>query len=402
MRGSRPFLAPDGSSIARLLAVGAITISNGLVLPFIAIWAGGAASGRAVAALAAVYPLAAALSAPLWARAVERIGARPVLVLGLAGYAISFAALGFAALPTLVALRVINGIFAAAVIPTAFTLAAHGMPNHRYARDFAWLNGLVLAGDLGALVASGSLGLTSAYAPGLAATIAAAVAVFVQITIRHATALPASASRPVPKSEPTSVLVAVAAGAAIALLHTSVVALRAQPHAVNAVLLGTCGLIMVAAQFMPLTHRCVAAAAPRLVAPLLLVLAAGLTLGSLSGDPWALMMAFLLAGWSAASLRLLSAYLAARGSGISAARPLARQFSATSAGQAAASIVVSLSLSSGVLGVGAVLLAALALWTRRLETDRRLEACDAPCAVDLVGEQVPRRSGSRPPSSPQR
>ena len=380
----------DGSSTAWLLAVGAVAISNGLVLPFLPVWVGDAASGRAIAALAAIHPLAGACSAPLWARAVERIGGRSVLVLGLVGYALSFAALGPAALPALAALRALNGIFAAAVIPTVFTLAAHGAQSQRCARNFAWLNGLILAGDLGAFVASRSFDATAALAPGLSATIIGAVAVFVWITVRQAPVLSALASHPAPRSGPPYVLIAVAAGAAMALLHTSMIAMRAQPHAIGAGLLGACGLIMVAAQFVPVTHRCVAAAAPRLVAPLLIVLAAGLALGSLAASLWALAAAFLLAGWSAASLRLLSAYLAAKRPGPSAARPLAGQFAATNAGQSAASLVVSLSGSSAILGLGAILLAGLAIWMRRLMSPRQPGAYEDPAAADSAGERAPR------------
>jgi MFS family permease len=64
-------------------------------------------------------------------------------------------------------LRLLNGVFAAAVVPTAFAMVADRSPDLvRRARQFTWLNALVFAGDLtGPLLGeiSVALGATSPF-----------------------------------------------------------------------------------------------------------------------------------------------------------------------------------------------------------------------------------------------
>jgi DHA1 family multidrug resistance protein-like MFS transporter len=95
----------------------------------------------------AVAPLATALP---WGRLSDRYGRRPILVIGLAGFALALAASALARdLPSLYVARLLNGSFAAAVLPTALALVADiEVVECRRARTFGWVS---VASSLGLL-----------------------------------------------------------------------------------------------------------------------------------------------------------------------------------------------------------------------------------------------------------
>ncbi|RUW70745.1 MFS transporter [Mesorhizobium sp. M4B.F.Ca.ET.049.02.1.2] len=95
----------------------------------------------------AVAPLATAFP---WGRLSDRYGRRPILVLGLAGFAITFAATTIPlSLTFLYVMRLLNGGFAAAVLPSAFTFIADTEADEqRRARAFGRIS---VASSLGLL-----------------------------------------------------------------------------------------------------------------------------------------------------------------------------------------------------------------------------------------------------------
>jgi MFS family permease len=86
-------------------------------------------AARHIGFLTAAYVAASLVVAFLWGRVSDLIGRRPVLVVGLIGFAVTLAASALA--PNLLLLyvgRILNGGFAAAVVPTARRRPATGSP----------------------------------------------------------------------------------------------------------------------------------------------------------------------------------------------------------------------------------------------------------------------------------
>lgn len=93
------------------------------VLPFYAEEIG--ASPTQLGLLMAVYSLMQLLFGPMWGRISDRIGRKPVIMIGIIGLAISFVLIGLAnELWMLFAARIIGGILSAANMPTAMAYVA--------------------------------------------------------------------------------------------------------------------------------------------------------------------------------------------------------------------------------------------------------------------------------------
>jgi MFS family permease len=135
-------------------AVFVVATGYGVVFPLLPVllrrWMGepdAALAAWHTGALTGIYMLALAAAAPLWGRVSDRGGRRPVLALGLAGYAASLALLALAqSMPLTYVLRFAAGAFAGAVIPVATALAAETADASRRARRVTWLAAASLTG----------------------------------------------------------------------------------------------------------------------------------------------------------------------------------------------------------------------------------------------------------------
>ena len=157
---------------------------------------GDASTGRValhVSLLAAGYALMQLLFAPLWGRLSDSFGRRPLLAIGLAGFAAGQALCGLtSSLAALYAVRLASGIFSAATLPAAFAYVADATSEEERARGMAYLGGaaglgFVIGPALGGLLAGASLqrslGLeVDAYA--LPFFVAAAAALGALLTLR--------------------------------------------------------------------------------------------------------------------------------------------------------------------------------------------------------------------------
>lgn len=93
------------------------------VLPFLAEKVGG--SPTELGLLMAVYSLMQLFFAPMWGRISDRIGRKPVMMIGIAGLAISFFIMAMAnSLLVLFVARIIGGILSSANMPTAMAYVA--------------------------------------------------------------------------------------------------------------------------------------------------------------------------------------------------------------------------------------------------------------------------------------
>ncbi len=143
---------------ALLLAVFAISVGYGIVLPILPFLIDRISGATDAAALAwhtglitGTYILAIFLFAPLWGKFSYRWGRRPVLLMGLTGFAASVALFTrFESVPLLYLVRFFDGLFAAAIVPAAYALIGDHAPSKEWrAHRFALIN---IAGMLGFFV----------------------------------------------------------------------------------------------------------------------------------------------------------------------------------------------------------------------------------------------------------
>src|SRR3954471_14322966 len=93
------------------------------VLPFYAEEIG--ASPTQLGLLMAVYSLTQLIFAPMWGRVSDRIGRKPVIMIGILGLAISFFLTGFSTeLWMIFVARILGGILSSANMPTAMAYVA--------------------------------------------------------------------------------------------------------------------------------------------------------------------------------------------------------------------------------------------------------------------------------------
>lgn len=93
------------------------------ILPFFVTKLGGGALSLGI--FMSVYSVMQFIFAPIWGRLSDRIGRRPVLIIGLAGYGITFIMFGFINnLYVLIILRALAGMVSSATLPTAMAYLA--------------------------------------------------------------------------------------------------------------------------------------------------------------------------------------------------------------------------------------------------------------------------------------
>jgi predicted MFS family arabinose efflux permease len=154
----QPDSGPSGARSRVVLALVAATFvisaSFGLNMPLLpplieAVSPGGAANVPLHASLlAALFTLALGAAAPAWGALSDRTGRRPVLLLGMAGFAVTMAVFSSpSGLAALYGEQLLSGLWAAAVMPVSSALVADLAPNdHWRASRLAWLNMALVAG----------------------------------------------------------------------------------------------------------------------------------------------------------------------------------------------------------------------------------------------------------------
>ena len=143
---------------AVLLAMFAITVGYGIVLPILpflierlAGTADAATLSQHTGLLTGTYTLALFLFAPLWGKISDQRGRRPVILLGLIGFATTFTLFALVeSLPLIYLGRFLDGLFAAAIAPAAYALVGDHAPTKEWrAYRFALVN---VAGTAGFFV----------------------------------------------------------------------------------------------------------------------------------------------------------------------------------------------------------------------------------------------------------
>ncbi len=152
-----------------MASVFVVTLGYGVALPILPFFLERllADSGRFsvslhVGMITGVYAFAMFLFAPLWGRLSDKVGRRPVILVGLGGFAVMLGMFGLS--PNLgfaYASRILAGLFASSILPVASAyIADMGAPELR-ARRFAWMGTAGLFGFLAGPMLGGWLSDTS-------------------------------------------------------------------------------------------------------------------------------------------------------------------------------------------------------------------------------------------------
>ncbi len=138
------------------------------LLPFYATELG--AKPRHVGALVATYAFAALVMAPLWGRASDRLGRRPLILAGLLGSGIAYVLFGLAhSLWLLFASRFVQGAGSGGIIGVVQAYVADSVPPKERAKALGWVTAATSAGVMfGPALGSLAAGL-SQEAPGFLA-----------------------------------------------------------------------------------------------------------------------------------------------------------------------------------------------------------------------------------------
>lgn len=159
MHTQRPVLILSFTLMVVMLGYGMVLP----VLPFLIERLG--AGGRELGWLMAAYALAQLLCAPLWGVLSDRVGRKPVLALGVLGYAVSLLMFGLAtSFWMLLVARALSGILSSATMPTAMAFVGDAVPEEERAGAMGLLGaaagvGVVAGPLLGGLLAAGGLAL---------------------------------------------------------------------------------------------------------------------------------------------------------------------------------------------------------------------------------------------------
>jgi len=111
-----------------------------------------------VTLLTGVYSLMQLAGAPLWGRWSDRIGRRPLILIGIAGYIIAQVLFGLStSLWLLYAARIIGGILSSATLPVSAAYVVDMTTKRERSRGMAWLGttaslGVVVGPALGGLL----------------------------------------------------------------------------------------------------------------------------------------------------------------------------------------------------------------------------------------------------------
>lgn len=368
-----------------LVAVFVVSLGYGVVLPvlpFVLADALGEAERTSVAwhtgMLTGVYMLALFMFAPLWGYISDRIGRRPVILIGLAGF--SGAMLWFALAHGLVSIygaRALAGVFAVAVLPVVLAWVSDVSTSRTRVQAFAWLSATGALGFMFGSMLSGWLASvkivpqdTALILPFYAAAILSGVIGLVAYRFLPESESPGIRDNEQERDMPSlmwllalSLLVMLGLGSfevGMALMGKQV--LNLQPREIGWMFF-ECSLVMILVQIFvlaPLIRR----VGSSLLAPAFLAMAAGIAL-----LPYAASFPVMLVGVgfiAAASGLLIPAltYLISLVAGSSSGAALGKQTSAGSLGYAVGSsaagwlftvhITVPFWMVAGLLGLGAI------------------------------------------------
>jgi MFS family permease len=349
--------------LAVLAAMFAITLGYGIAIPPLPFLIEKVAGTNDTATLAwhtgmltGTYILAVFIFAPLWGKFSDRRGRRPLLLLGLFGFAATEVFFSAADSMTLLyAGRFLGGLFAAAVTPVAYALVGDHAPTKEWrARRFALINivgtaGFLVGPLLGGLAAraSGYLFIVTPeqlpFMPFLAAAGLAFGAAFLVLTLVPSTARPRfnRASAPVTRIQQAITLrlmsVAFVTALAVGAFEVGLSLRGKQVLGLDAAHIGAmfaeCSVVMAIVQILVFSPAVRPDLTRWLITPSLLVLSVGLVVVSVVSTSISMTIAVALVAASAGILSPITTYWASLGNLESQGASLGRMTAAASLGQ---------------------------------------------------------------------
>lgn len=346
-------------AIAALIAATlVISVSFGLNMPLlpplIAALLGSADAARIAlhaGLLAAVFTFALGGAAPPCGALSDRYGRRPVLLLGMIGFAATMFA--FSVPRTLLALyaeQLLSGIAAAAVMPVANAVVADLAPDdHWRASRLAWLNMALVAGFILGPIAGSAPDLLLRPLPGARATLVTPFAVsgavalvalaLLWIWIPARRPAPYAAARRTSRALAPLLALTFAVSAAIGVFEVAIAiragsGLRLSPAHVG-VLFVTCSLVMFAAQAAVSARKGDPRGTGQMIAPAFVGLALGLLAAGMAPGFASYAGAVGVFAVSGGVLVPVLAYWMSRHAGAAQGGQLGRQTAAAGLGQAA-------------------------------------------------------------------
>jgi MFS transporter, DHA1 family, multidrug resistance protein len=124
--GAAPVTPPKHSHLILFLIMFVNMVGFGIIMPILPFFAENmGANATHLGLLFSVYSVMQFLFAPMWGRLSDRIGRRPVIVIGLAGFGVSFFLFGLSTeLWMLYAARILGGVLSSAALPTVMAYVA--------------------------------------------------------------------------------------------------------------------------------------------------------------------------------------------------------------------------------------------------------------------------------------
>jgi len=371
-----------------LVAMFAITVGYGValpILPFLIEQIAGKSTPQALSwhtgLLTGAYIIAIFVGAPVWGRILDQCGRKPIILVGLLGFAATTAFFAVTeSLPLLYLGRFLAGLFAAAITPVAYALIGDHAPSKEWrAHRFALINisgtagffigpllgGLAVrvAGKLWALPPDRSLAMPLLTATGLAVIAAVLVVILLPSGGRRQNLdVTADAAQIERRTMLRLLAIALVTALAIGVFEVGL-ALRGKVLGLDAAHIGImfaeCSLVMAVVQaliFSPLIK-------PELtrwfVVPGLATLAVGLVIVSLVSTSVLMSVAVALVAASAGMLSPVATYWASFGIPTSQGAQLGRMTAAASLGQALGSVAGGALFNLPILPDASFLLAAL-------------------------------------------
>lgn len=373
---------------AVLVAMFAITVGYGValpILPFLIEQIAGKTTPQALSwhtgLLTGAYIIAIFVGAPVWGHISDRCGRKPIILLGLLGFAATTGSFAVTeSLPLLYLGRFLAGLFAAAITPVAYALIGDHAPSKEWrAHRFALINiagtagffigpllgGLAVrvAGKLWALSPDRSLATPLLTATGLA--IIAAVLVLLLLPAgapRNSVDAPADVAQIERRAMLRLLAIALVTALAIGVFEVGL-ALRGKVLGLDAAHIGImfaeCSLVMAVVQALVFSPLIKPELTRWFIAPGLATLSVGLVVVSLVNTSVLMSIAVALVAASAGMLSPIATYWASLGIVTSEGAQLGRMTAAASLGQALGSVAGGALFDLPVLPDASFILAAL-------------------------------------------
>ena len=401
--------------LALMSAMFVVSVGYGIVLPELPFLveridgtAGIALSSWHTGLLTGIYTLALFFFAPFWGEISDRHGPRPVLLLGLVGFAITLALFALAErLSSLYVARFLTGLFASAVTPAAYAFVGDHAPTKEWrAHRFALLNIAGAAGFFIGPVAGGLVLLAEqkffaqtedagSPAPFLATSLLALLTVLVvwifvpaddPSHLKRITTPKASYERNTTiRLLAISFVTALAVGAfEVGLSLRGKQVLNLSAYQIGMMFM-ECSLVMVVVQAIIFSPLLKPETTRHLITPSLVILAVGLAVVPFATGYIMTTVAVALVAGSAGILSPAATYWISLGAGHTQGTELGRQTAAASLGQAAGSIAGGALFSSAIVPNASFTLTAAVVFAglgASIGLSKYLERISAPAVQD--------------------